>query len=101
MDGTNAGRHNERDLVCRRAVYSGRVQGVGFRYAVVELAADFDVSGYVRNLPEGTVEVLAEGPADDVEEFLTAIERRMAGYIHDKSIQDAPSPGRKGFQIRY
>jgi acylphosphatase len=67
----------------------------------VELAADFDVNGYVRNLPEGTVEVLAEGPADDVEEFLTAIERRMAGYIHDKSIQDAPSPGRKGFQIRY
>ncbi len=101
MDGTNAGRHNERDAVCKRAVYAGRVQGVGFRYAAQELAADFDLNGYVRNLPEGTVEVLAEGPAGDVEKFFTAIERRMAGYIDDKSIQDAPPPGRKGFQIRY
>jgi acylphosphatase len=101
MDGTNAGRHNERDVVCKHAVYSGRVQGVGFRYAVQELAADFDVNGYVRNVLDGTVEVLAEGVADDVAKFLAAIERRMAGYIRDKSIQDAPSPGKKGFQIRY
>src|SRR5260370_36824270 len=101
MDGTNAGRHNERDPVCKRAVYSGRVQGVGFRYAAQELAADFDLNRYVRNLPKGTVEVLAEGPAGDVEKFFTSIRPRIAGYINDKCIQAAPPPGNTRFQIRY
>ena len=101
MDGTGASRHNEPDTVSRLAVYSGRVQGVGFRYAAQELSHDFAVNGYVRNLPEGTVEVMAEGPAEEVNNFFAAIDRRMAGYIKDKSIQDAPSSGIHGFRIRY
>ena len=99
MDGTAGNRHNE--PICKLAVYSGRVQGVGFRYAVEELSRDFALNGYVRNLPEGTVEVLAEGPEEEVQRFFAAIDRRMAGYIKDKSIQDAPPPGIQGFRIRY
>jgi acylphosphatase len=53
--------------VCKRVYYSGRVQGVGFRYAAQGLAEDFDVSGYVRNLPGGDVELVAEGPVEQVD----------------------------------
>jgi acylphosphatase len=99
MDETADDRHNK--SVCKLAVYAGRVQGVGFRYAAQELSRDFPVNGYVRNLPEGTVEVLAEGPAEEVSNFFAAIDRRMAEYIKDKSIQDAPSSDIRGFRIRY
>jgi acylphosphatase len=64
------------------AVYfSGRVQGVGFRYAALQVAKEFDVAGLVRNLPDGRVQLEAEGRAADVAAFVTALEERMHGYI--------------------
>src|SRR5437879_1537138 len=101
MDNAPASRHNEPDLVSKRAVFSGRVQGVGFRYSAQELAHDFAVSGYVRNLPDGTVEVQVEGEADQVADFLSAIGRRMAGYVDKTSVEDAPPSGMTGFRIHY
>ena len=47
--------------VCKRVLYSGRVQGVGFRYTTQALAAGHPIAGYVRNLPTGEVELVAEG----------------------------------------
>ena len=53
-----------------RLIVSGRVQGVGFRYFTCRLAEEFDVTGYVRNLPNGDVEIVAEGAQAVVEEFM-------------------------------
>jgi acylphosphatase len=88
-------------LVCKRVLYSGRVQGVGFRYTAQGLAAGYPVAGYVRNLPSGDVELLAEGEDSVVEAFLAAVAQRMAGYITNTTVQDAAPTGQRGFRIRH
>jgi len=87
--------------VCKRVYYSGQVQGVGFRYTAQGLAADYAVAGYVRNLANGDVELVAEGPADQVESFLAAIAQRMAPYIERTTVEDATPGGHQGFRIRH
>ena len=64
--------------------YSGRVQGVGFRYAVCRLSGRFDVKGFVRNLSDGRVQLIAEGSTDQLDSFLQAVQTEMAGYIRSK-----------------
>jgi acylphosphatase len=81
--------------------YSGSVQGVGFRYIVKSVATGFEVTGIVRNLADGRVEMLAEGPKEDLEGFRQAI--REAGLEHfirkeEVSWLDASSEFR-GFDI--
>lgn len=61
--------------------YSGMVQGVGFRATAASIAHSYPVSGWVRNLPDGRVEMLVDGPAREVQAFLAAIRQRMASYI--------------------
>jgi acylphosphatase len=84
----------------KRVLYSGHVQGVGFRYTAQSLAAGYPVAGYVRNLPSGDVELVAEGEASAVEAFLAAVAQRMAGYISETTVQDAAATGQRGFRIR-
>ena len=86
--------------VCKRVLYSGRVQGVGFRYTAQALAAGYPVAGYVRNLPNGEVELVVEGEDSAVEAFRAAVARRMAGYISNTTVQDVAPSGQRGFQIR-
>ena len=71
----------------RRVHFSGRVQGVGFRYTCQSLARDFEVAGYVRNLPDGRVELVAEGDRQEIDNFLTAIHREMAAYIQQVDVK--------------
>jgi acylphosphatase len=87
--------------VGKRVHYSGRVQGVGFRYTAQHLAAGYAVAGEVRNLPNGDVELIAEGEPDEVERFLSAVARRMARNIERVTVQDEPPSGRPGFHIRH
>jgi acylphosphatase len=87
--------------VCIRVRYSGRVQGVGFRYTAQHLAAGYAVAGYVRNCPDGDVELVAEGEQDEVERFLAAVAARMAANIDRKIVRNEPPTGRQGFHIRY
>lgn len=61
--------------------FSGRVQGVGFRATVLRLARDFDVTGRVRNLDDGRVELEAEGSRDELDSFRQRIELEMRRYI--------------------
>ena len=61
--------------------YSGQVQGVGFRWNACHLARDFQVTGFVRNLPDSRVHLVAEGERGEVERFLAAIADSMAGNI--------------------
>ena len=77
-------------IVGRHVVYSGRVQGVGFRYTAQRLAMGFPVAGYVRNLRSGDVELLAEGTAADVDAFLEAIGRALAPNIEGMVLEPRP-----------
>jgi acylphosphatase len=87
--------------VCKHVTYSGRVQGVGFRYTAQHLARGFAVAGYVRNLANGNVELVAEGEEREVEAFLQAVARQMAGSIHGSTVVDETPGSFRGFQIRY
>jgi acylphosphatase len=88
-------------MICKHVYYSGRVQGVGFRYTAQHVAAGFAVVGFVRNLPGGSVEMVAQGEADQVEAFLKAVAARLAGYIHDAKVHDESAADYRGFQVRY
>lgn len=81
---------SESDILAVRVVYSGHVQGVGFRFNTLDAARGFDVDGYVRNMPDGTVELLARGEAGQVEQFLAAVSHRMRSYIADATREAAP-----------
>jgi acylphosphatase len=64
-----------------RVLYSGTVQGVGFRWRAVDAARGIAVTGYVKNLADGRVELVAEGARADVERLLGAVRARMDGLI--------------------
>jgi acylphosphatase len=87
--------------VCKRVQYSGRVQGVGFRYTAQGLAAGYPVAGWVRNLPNGDVELVAEGPPKEVDAYLKAVALRMADYIERSDIAEQPTSNLQGFRIRH
>lgn len=90
-------------IVHRQVFYSGRVQGVGFRYTVKQIAAGFEVVGWVANLPDGRVELRAGGRADEMEAFLQAIsESRLASGIKGIEAGDILPPPASfiGFQVR-
>ena len=87
--------------ICKHVRYSGQVQGVGFRYTTQWLAESYPVTGFVRNLPGGDVEVVAEGEAEQVEAFLTALGQRLAKYIEQQEQHEQAPSGSKGFRIRY
>jgi acylphosphatase len=87
--------------ICKRVVYSGRVQGVGFRYTAQQLAGGFPVAGYVRNLANGNVELMAEGAIEDVNGFLDSLGSRLSAYIERSQVQEEQTAGLVGFRIRY
>ncbi|RIK85617.1 MAG: acylphosphatase [Planctomycetota bacterium] len=91
-----------RPIERRHAYYSGHVQGVGFRYAVREIAGGYAVSGFVRNLPDGRVELVAEGQPGELDRFMGEIAERMAGYIRKTSVDVLAGNGEfANFEIRY
>lgn len=87
---------------CRVQIfYSGTVQGVGFRYTVKRLAGGFEVSGTVRNVPDGRVELVLEGPKDELGAFLQAVRASELGhFIRKEDVSWAePLGGLRGFEI--
>ena len=80
--------------------FSGRVQGVGFRYTVRQIASGYAITGTVRNVSDGSVECIAEGTRKEIKAFLADILTEMARYIHDHSCQYAPATSQyTGFGI--
>jgi acylphosphatase len=89
--------------VRRRVHFSGRVQGVGFRFTCQSLARGFDVAGHVRNLIDGQVELVAEGESIELDRYLVAIRQEMDSYIKDVHVE-TESPSHQplvGFAIRH
>jgi len=82
-------------------LYSGRVQGVGFRYSVKALALGYDVTGTVRNLPDGRVELTAEGEKQELSDFQNAIlESELKRFIRQSEVTWAECQNDfRGFEI--
>ena len=81
--------------------YSGRVQGVGFRYSVKTVAMGFEVSGTVRNLPDGRVELAAEGAREELEAFRKAIlGSDVGGFVRQEAVAWGEAKNEfRGFEI--
>jgi acylphosphatase len=89
------------DVHYEEVFFSGRVQGVGFRYTTLQVAREFDVAGCVRNLADGRVQLEIEGRADEVERFISALGDRMHGHIRNTERNARPRPAQfRGFEIR-
>lgn len=82
--------------------YSGRVQGVGFRYTARQIAHGYEVVGYVKNLPDGRVEMTVEGDEAELKRFLTAIGASDLGahIRHETATWSEPSGQFRDFSIR-
>jgi acylphosphatase len=84
-----------------RVLFSGHVQGVGFRYTAKTVADGFEISGIARNLSDGRVELIAEGAREELEAFRAAI--RDAGlkcFIHDENVTWSAAQNEfRGFEI--
>jgi len=86
----------------REILYRGYVQGVGFRYTVQRIARGFAATGFVRNLRDGRVQLVAEGSADVLDDFRAAVADAMGDYIHHSEAETSPATGEfTGFDIRF
>jgi acylphosphatase len=83
--------------------YAGRVQGVGFRYTVREIACGYELAGYIRNLHDGRVELVAEGMEEEIQAFLEAVRASQLGsHIRNEDANWEQAAGEfRGFDIRY
>jgi acylphosphatase len=80
--------------------FTGRVQGVGFRYAALQVAKEYDVSGFVANCADGRVQLEAEGLKEEVDAFISAVGERMQDYIRKaERIPGSRPPHFTGFTI--
>jgi acylphosphatase len=85
----------------RRIIYAGNVQGVGFRWTALRALKDLPISGYVRNLTDGSVELVMEGSPADADVAAERIRAAMAGYIRTETQQASPATGEfDGFGVR-
>ena len=88
--------------VARRFLISGRVQGVGFRFFAEAVGAREGLHGWVRNLPDGRVEAVAEGESEAIDRFEVALRHGPRGARVDDVVIEEEMPGARetGFWIR-
>lgn len=88
--------------ITKRYHFEGRVQGVGFRYAIRQIAMGFDVIGWVKNLSDGSVELVLEGEEQEIEEFIVELTEESPLSHHIKTMRHENIPtldNAKGFTI--
>lgn len=94
---SEAAKHERREVL-----YRGQVQGVGFRYRCRQLSEGYAVSGYVQNLPDGSVKLVAEGPVRELDRFLTDVATALEVHIRRADIDRSAASGEfSGFSIRH
>ena len=87
--------------IAREVYYSGRVQGVGFRWNARHVARGYRVTGFVRNLDDGRVQLVAVGDREEVERFLQAVADSMQGNITNTVVSEhSPASEYPDFAIR-
>lgn len=77
---------------CFKLIVNGRVQGVGFRYGTNQIANRLEITGSVRNLPDGTVEIIAEGAADILDSFIELIKQGPTSFARVTNVQITELP---------
>ena len=89
-------------MVAKHVIFIGRVQGVGFRFTAHRMAHHHQLAGFVRNLPDGTVEMFAQGPARDIDDCIRDIKEYFGDYLRETRIQEIPTdPKYKDFRITF
>jgi acylphosphatase len=92
----------DKNLEQHEIYYSGRVQGVGFRYTARALAGGHRITGFVRNLPDGRVQLVVEGEEEEIQAYIRDIQADMGAYIHGTHEVVRPATGRfQTFEIRF
>jgi len=90
-------------MIAKQVLYSGRVQGVGFRYSTKQIASGYEVTGSVKNLPDGRVQLQAMShDVEELEAFLAAIdESNLGSLIKEREVSVIPAlMGQRGFSIQ-
>ena len=86
----------------KRIIFTGRVQGIGFRVTALDTANRLNLVGTVRNLPNGTVEMMAQGPVQNIDDCIRNIEQSLESYIKQTKIEEIPlNPQYKDFRITF
>lgn len=89
-------------MTAKHIIFSGTVQGVGFRFTALRTANRYKLTGFVRNLPDGSVEMIAQGETGDIGHCIKDIKQHFGSYISEAKILDIPvNPKYKDFQISY
>ena len=89
-------------MICAILFFSGRVQGVGFRFNANEIAKRFDVKGTVENCPDGRVKIVVEADSKEIDGFIESIKASMPGKIKQMDrFESEPSHAFENFSIRH
>jgi acylphosphatase len=88
--------------IAKHIIFSGQVQGVGFRFTAFNIANRHQLTGFVRNLPDGTVEMLIQGTSGAIDDCIRDIEKEFGGYIRETEIKEIPpNPLYTDFKIAF
>jgi len=86
----------------KHIIFTGRVQGIGFRFTALDIANRYRLTGLVRNAPDGTVEMITQGPADDIADCIRDIKEAFEGYIRETKTEEIPlDPKYTNFKIAF
>jgi acylphosphatase len=86
----------------RHVIFTGRVQGVGFRFVVFRAANRYQLTGWVRNCDDGSVEMVVQGLADKIDDCVLDIQQSFAGYVRETKIEPVSlDPKHKNFKITF
>ena len=86
----------------KHIIFTGQVQGISFRFTALDIANRYKLTGLVRNLPDGTVEMIAQGPSDDVAGCIRDIKEAFESYIREiKTEEIPPGPKYTDFKITF
>jgi acylphosphatase len=86
----------------KHVIFTGRVQGVGFRFTTLNIAGRYDLTGYVKNCPDGAVEMLAQGSPQDIDDAIADISESFPGYVRETKITEVPTdPKYTEFKITF
>jgi acylphosphatase len=81
------------DVIAKHIIFSGRVQGVGFRFTALNIANLYELNGYVKNLPDGDVEMIAQGTAEAIDNCVRDLQDSFVGTISHIDIEEiTPDP---------